>query len=102
MNNDEKALQAATEIMELVSKYALASQLKAKIQLVIIKVLEDNMDNSEQRIDAMLADIEQSYDPECLAMASVEEYVRDAVVQLYNKGYCKEQYWMKKAMGDKQ
>lgn len=42
MNNiDEKALEAAIEIMELVSKYALTSQLKAKIQCVIVKVLEE-------------------------------------------------------------
>lgn len=54
--------------------------------------------NSQTILDSMLADIEQCYDTECLAMATVEEYVKDAVMQLYNKGYCKEQYWMKLAM----
>jgi hypothetical protein len=41
MNNDEKALEAATEIMELLNQYIPLSQLKAQIQCVIVKVLEE-------------------------------------------------------------
>ena len=41
MKNDEKALAAATEIMKLVTEYVLTSQLKAKIQLIIVRLLTE-------------------------------------------------------------
>jgi len=43
MNNiDEKALKAATEIMQLLTPPMPESQLKAKIQCVIVKLLESS------------------------------------------------------------
>jgi len=43
MNNiDEKALEAATEIMQLLTQPMPESQLKAKIQCIIIELLEDS------------------------------------------------------------
>lgn len=41
MNNDEKVLVAATEIMELLNKPMPFGQLKANVQCTIIELLEE-------------------------------------------------------------
>lgn len=43
----------------------------------------------EWEIEKMLKDIDQCYDPECLKMATVQEFVENAVAQLWEKGYRK-------------
>lgn len=53
--------------------------------------------NCQDMLQAMFEDINLSY-PSKLDRSLVQPYIRDAVLQLYNKGYCKEQYWMKKAI----